>query len=583
MAYDKASFYGASYITYPLQEAKGATDISFRFRTHLSDALLLVVAGKTDYCMIRLEGGKVKLHINLGAGETVLSSGSHLNNTQWQHVTIVRREANLTMKVNDNIVRKKLPGRFFELNIHYGVFLGSLSDFSELFLGHMENFRGCMEDVYYNGVKILEKARNRSGSVHVDGVTWNCAPEFDADINSEISFIDEGAYLILPKINSRAGGRWQIEFKTITPNAMLLYNAGSGRGSDFLAVEILDGVIRVKMARGQILHTVHVNNGEWHKIHLLFNPSLIELSVDNVAMSTRIESGGTRYLYLSDSFYLGGIETEKRQRAFAKGIKAADSSIMGCIKAVEVDDKTLGLPNAVVTYGISPKCVWYYPCHSTPSNPPCLPQAVCQQHGVDHFTCKCDSDLCINPDYAEKYKVFSKSSSELELVALYPLTVQEGGVAVITTQNIDVILDHLKYGVRPSGVLLNIAQSPQHGRIAIDLSLQRSSSQYTNYIDGDGKTKQFFTLADLSRDKVRYVHDGSENHQDAIVLDMELIPEAKYTLPSYLQGRNTFVLHVNVTPINDAPVLHLSPGKVLRLTQSSQRFLFCYLSVFSFI
>lgn len=45
-------------------------------------------------------------------------------------------------------------------------------------------------------------------------------------------------------------------------------------------------------------------------------------------MSTRIESGGTRYLDLSDSFYLGGIETEKRQRAFSKGIKAADSSIM---------------------------------------------------------------------------------------------------------------------------------------------------------------------------------------------------------------------------------------------------------------
>lgn len=59
----------------------------------------------------------------------------------------------------------------------------------------------------------------------------------------------------------------------------------------------------------------------WHYFHL-------QLSVDNVAMSTRIESGGTRYLDLSDSFYLGGIESEKRQRAFAKGIKAADSSIM---------------------------------------------------------------------------------------------------------------------------------------------------------------------------------------------------------------------------------------------------------------
>ncbi|KAI8430567.1 hypothetical protein MSG28_000789 [Choristoneura fumiferana] len=458
LAYDKASFYGASYITYPLQEAKGITDISFRFRTHLSDALLLLAAGKTDYCM-----------------------------------------------VDEAVVKKRLPGRFFELNIHFGVFLGGQGDFSELFLGHMENFRGCMEDVFYNGVKIIEKARSRSASVRVEGVTWNCAPEFDADLNSDISFIDEGAYLILPKISSRAGGRWQIEFKTITPNAIILYNPGGGRGMDFLAVEILEGVVRVKMARGQIVHTVRVNDGQWHKMHLLFNPSLIELSVDNIAMSTRIESGGTRYLDLSDSFYLGGIETDKRQRAFAKGIKAADSSIMGCIKPVEVDDKIFGLPNSVVTY------------------------------------------------------------------ALYPLTVLEGGVAVITTQNIDVVLDHHKYGVRPSGVLLHLAQSPQHGRIAIDLSPQRNSPQFSNYLEGDGKMKQYFTLMNLSRDKVKYVHDGSENHQDAIVLDMELIPETKFTLPSYLQGRNTFVLHVNVTPVNDPPVLNLLPGKVLRLTQGTRK------------
>ncbi|XP_063891463.1 chondroitin sulfate proteoglycan 4 isoform X2 [Helicoverpa armigera] len=571
-AYDKASFYGASYISYPLQEAKGVTDMSFRFRTHLSDALLLLAAGKTDYCMIRLESGRLKLHINLGAGESELSSpkGIHLNDTQWHHVSIIRREANLTMKVDETAVKKRLPGRFFELNIHFGIFLGGQGDFSELFLGHMENFRGCMEDVYYNGVKIIEKARSRSGSVHVEGVTWNCAPEFDADLNSDISFVDEGAYLILPRINSRAGGKWQIEFKTIAQNAIILYNAGGGRGSDFLAVEILEGVVRVKMARGQIVHTVRVNDGLWHKMHLSFYPSMIELSVDNIAMHTRIESGGTRYLDLSDSFYLGGIESEKQQRAFTKGIKAADSSIMGCIKPIEVDEKVYGLPNAVVTYGVSPKCVWWYPCHSSPGNPPCVPQGVCEQHGVDHFTCKCDSDLCINPDYAEKYKVFSKSSSELELVALFPLTVQEGGVTVITTQNIDVILDHHKYGVRPSGVVLHVAQSPQHGRIAIDLSLQRNSQQY-NFIEGETKSKQFFTLLDLSRDKVRYVHDGSENHQDAIVLDMELIPETKFTLPSYLQGRNTFVLHVNVTPVNDPPVLNLLPGKVLRLTQGTRK------------
>lgn len=49
-----ASFYGASCISYPLREAKSTTDISFKFRTRLSDALLLLAAGKTDYCMVNI-------------------------------------------------------------------------------------------------------------------------------------------------------------------------------------------------------------------------------------------------------------------------------------------------------------------------------------------------------------------------------------------------------------------------------------------------------------------------------------------------------------------------------------------------
>lgn len=46
-----------------------------------------------------------------------------------------------------------------------------------------------------------------------------------------------------------------------------------------MAVEILEGVIRVKMARGLIVHTVRVNDGQWHKMHLSFYPSMIEVMV----------------------------------------------------------------------------------------------------------------------------------------------------------------------------------------------------------------------------------------------------------------------------------------------------------------
>lgn len=103
--------------------------------------------------------------------------------------------------------REKLPGRFYELNIHYGLFLGGQGDFSELFLGHHDSLRGCLSEVEYNGVNILKKARERMGQVEVHGVTWSCSPEFEAGYDKDISFVENGAFMTLPNPISRSGIR----------------------------------------------------------------------------------------------------------------------------------------------------------------------------------------------------------------------------------------------------------------------------------------------------------------------------------------------------------------------------------------
>ena len=58
--------------------------------------------------------------------------------------------------------RVSLPGEFYELNVHFGVLVGGMGDFSEIFLGNQETFRGCMEDVLFNGIDVLEEARRVS-------------------------------------------------------------------------------------------------------------------------------------------------------------------------------------------------------------------------------------------------------------------------------------------------------------------------------------------------------------------------------------------------------------------------------------
>lgn len=102
VVYFLASFYGNSFISVPFKEAKSSTDLYFKFKTHLLDALILLVAGTTDYCIVELENGRIKININLGAGESELYSPGNLkwNDLKWHEVTIQRREANLSMIID---------------------------------------------------------------------------------------------------------------------------------------------------------------------------------------------------------------------------------------------------------------------------------------------------------------------------------------------------------------------------------------------------------------------------------------------------------------------------------------------------
>lgn len=62
--------------------------------------------------------------------------GLTLNDLSWHEVNLTRREANITLQIDViHTTKSLLPGRFFELNIHYGVFIGGQGDFNELFLG----------------------------------------------------------------------------------------------------------------------------------------------------------------------------------------------------------------------------------------------------------------------------------------------------------------------------------------------------------------------------------------------------------------------------------------------------------------
>nr|XP_023011888.1 chondroitin sulfate proteoglycan 4 [Leptinotarsa decemlineata]XP_023011889.1 chondroitin sulfate proteoglycan 4 [Leptinotarsa decemlineata] len=562
---DQASFYGNSYISVPFKEAKSSTYIYFRFKTRLPNALMLLVAGTTDYCIIGLERGRIKVNINLGAGESELVSPStvKLHDLKWHEVSIERKEANLTMVVDKiHKVQKTLPGKFFELNIHYGLFVGDNKNKNntDIFFGHVEKFRGCISNLKYNDILVLEHARHRQSQSSVQGVTWNCAAEFDASLDHPISFIEDDAYMVLSQKLHYKEFRIHFEIRTITKDGLLFYNSGHKLKQDFFLIELNNYSIRALIKIGDKIlklasKNMKISDGEWHKVSFRLTSSLMELSVDEKISSEKNILG--HLFQLSDISYMGGLEISKRFRASQKGCsKSCDSSFKGCLRHLSIFDMRKGLPDAHVTEGLLPGCVWQYPCLQNP----CSDNGFCIQQGLDSFQCECQEDFCVNVNYTEGYKIFSKNSlaTDLELLSVEPLQVLEGQSEIITTKNLHMILDYPKYGITDSGINFFIIEGPEHGSITIDIWPHEKNS---------------FALFDIARDKVHYVHDGSENNHDSIVLEVEFSTSDTFTLPVYLQGKSRFSLSVIVIPTNDPPVLDISNTTVFRTVQGTKKYI----------
>lgn len=64
-----------------------------------------------------------------------------------------------------------------------------------------------MADIIYNGANIIEYTKLRKVNSDATAVTWGCSGEFDATRNSEISFVEEGAFLSIPRQIPRSGSR----------------------------------------------------------------------------------------------------------------------------------------------------------------------------------------------------------------------------------------------------------------------------------------------------------------------------------------------------------------------------------------
>ena len=224
--------------------------------------------------------------------------------------------------------RATLPGRFYELNIHFGVFVGGMGDFNEIFLGNQKNFRGCLENVYFNNIEVMSRAEEeeeQGGEARVYNIEWECSAEFDQTADQPVSYVSQDSFLSFPSWIPRSGAILSLTVRTLSQTAVLAYNSGHANSNDFVALELRKGKVRLLLDQGngvsELKHDTNIGDGRWHKITTVFRSDRLEISVDGNNKFSAPNSGTNKHIDLTDRLFIGGMELKKKTRAIRQAFK----------------------------------------------------------------------------------------------------------------------------------------------------------------------------------------------------------------------------------------------------------------------
>ncbi|RXM29007.1 Contactin-associated protein-like 5, partial [Acipenser ruthenus] len=175
---DVADFNGRSSLLYRFNQKSMSTlkdVISLKFKSMQSDGVLVHGEGQRgDYITLELYRGKLALHINLDDAKLRSSSssrvsvtlGSLLDDQHWHSVLIERFNKQLNFTVDKHTQHFHTKGDYDSLDIDYELSFGGIPLPGKPGTFLRKNFHGCIENLYYNGVNIINLAKRRKPQIY---------------------------------------------------------------------------------------------------------------------------------------------------------------------------------------------------------------------------------------------------------------------------------------------------------------------------------------------------------------------------------------------------------------------------------
>uniref|UniRef100_A0A8C9ZKY9 Contactin associated protein like 3 n=1 Tax=Sander lucioperca TaxID=283035 RepID=A0A8C9ZKY9_SANLU len=286
---DVVSLDGQSSLLYrlsPRPKQMTKESISLIFKTLKNSGTLLHAEGQSAHSLtLELEKGKLLLLLRQGRSSSpdshhLVSLGSLLDDQHWHHVAVEHHSTHLNLTVDKSTLWVQIPPTFTHWDHSQVCFC--LSRCGIPLQSHLlKNFHGCLENLVYNGVNLVDLAKQKDQRV-TGNVTFSCAePVFVA-----MTFTGPQSFLWLPGVTELSSTATSVglQFRTWNKAGLLLTFNLPKQGAVVwlylsrarLHLQILkSGRAPLELSAGSAL-----NDGQWHSVELISRQGHLTVSVD---------------------------------------------------------------------------------------------------------------------------------------------------------------------------------------------------------------------------------------------------------------------------------------------------------------
>uniref|UniRef100_A0A8C8AW56 Contactin-associated protein-like 4 n=1 Tax=Otus sunia TaxID=257818 RepID=A0A8C8AW56_9STRI len=320
--------------------------ISLKFKTMQSDGILLHREGQNgDHITLELIKGKLSLLINLGDTKTHPSNaqinitlGSLLDDQHWHSVLIEHFNNQVNFTVDKHTHHFHAKGEFSYLDLDYELSFGGIPVPGKSGTLSHRNFHGCFENIYYNGVNIIDLARRHKSQIYfVGNISFSCLePQV-----VPVTFLSSSSYLALPGTSGQEEVLINFQFRTWNKEGLLLSSKLHASGGFLLYLS--DGKVKISLhkpgkALSDITAGAGLNNGQWHSVSFSVKRNRISVVVDNDVTSSAYASIPLQ-IYSGDAFYFGGCPSSGN----ISECNTSFGGFQGCMRLISIGNKAVDM------------------------------------------------------------------------------------------------------------------------------------------------------------------------------------------------------------------------------------------------